>query len=269
MLYCLTMARPRKSSINEFTASEMAAAGAISLRNFQLIFDRGLVHAPKKVMAGKGVARTWDSIGLEQMAIVRALNKAGLGLVPSAKLVSSIMGELLAQYRYVLSGVGEYRTGEFKARYPNFPWAPTQEHPGDVAEDFWLHHYLRTLTDGYPVGPAQNRDVFLEIVDQQYVLHRARNCRFPDQYPAGLSAEPLCRITNWGRGEDVSILPLWNEVREVPGEPGFDAKWVALCEEYRRAVDDPASHLTINLTRAIRDGFDNVRRQRFKVAIDG
>ena len=240
----------------------MSVAGGITLRNFMLLSDRRLAPLPRRAAFGKGVARSWDTFALGQVAIIGALHKAGAGLISAAKLAGLVAGEQGAAYGRFISGLDAcHREKDFHAKYPDFPWLPTEKYPGDVRDDFWMHRYLRTLTDAYRPRTARKGDFLLEIIDQEYVFYGAlHDLKF--SYADGGEAEALCRITNWGRGDDVSIRTVLDEVGVPIGEARASQLLKKVEAEYFRARSNAISFVRVNMSLAIRTALDEVHEFR-------
>ena len=75
---------------SRFTRADVERATGLRQCEVEAIVKRGL--APPSDGGGRGSARTWDSDGLAQWAVIGAARSVGVGLVEAARLGADLRG---------------------------------------------------------------------------------------------------------------------------------------------------------------------------------
>ncbi len=136
-----------------------------------------------------------------------------------------------------------------------FPWPEDRALDFAIGDHFWLHHLLRR-TDLYKPGEALEGDVVLEIADRTFAVVTMLE-------PTISFLEPLARVLNWERGEHATVRPIYDE---VGSRENFKEKSDALDREYRRGHRNALGILRVNVSLAIRSGYDALHDHRFSTA---
>lgn len=261
------MARPRKDSPPDlFTAIEMAVASDITPRNFSLVADRGLAPEPARGAAGgRGVARLWDSYGVSQVALMGAFHHyCRLELLLAAKLASVFEDDFSAPRGLFPSNFADYLQRPLNPNMPHAPWKK-EEGDQDIRDDFWLHHYLRTRSTIYRRGRYMRGDVFMEIVNREYVF-TALDPELKIKFVGGKDAEALGRIVGLARGSDsdAEVIPLTAEVDMNPADPKWQARVDEIEREFFAARENAVGIVRVNASLAIRNAFDAIHDHRIE-----
>lgn len=268
------MARPRKDSPPDlFTSTDLAVAAGLSLRNIGLLQDRALAPKPRSGSTGKGGNRFYDTAGIALVSLTGAIHACGVELLLAARLAASLDDELGARYGAFPSNLNAYlEQRKLNRNYPRYPWEMPGENikiAGDVRDDFWLHHLLRTFSEKTEYRPRETLpgDFFVEIVDRQYVFF-GWNTGIKTQSPFSNEAyemESAYRISGWERGE----ATVRSIAHEIPAEwaDGVDAARLIgeqIEKEFDHARKNATGVLRINASLAVRNGLDAIHDHRLK-----
>jgi hypothetical protein len=208
----------------------------------------------------------YDQGGLRHAALIGVFRNDGLPLLVAAQLAQEIKNELGSRYSALPSNLFGFCEGRY------FPWKRDEEkkygssiHNGG---DFLLHHLLLT-TDVYKRNTAIRGDFYFEIVNRQYVFMGVLGSPklispFDDNTA---DVESIYRIVGWDRGSDalgVTVRPMYDEFNEGWHERGTAAADHAkrIEQEFFAARANAVSHLTINISLAIRNAFDALHDYR-------
>jgi hypothetical protein len=113
-------------------------------------------------------------------------------------------------------------------------------------------------------------DMVIDIADHEYVLTETHGLSgVKIFYPVsrdGLAASPDYRIV--GRGSVARIVPITDEVDSLDfsADPASAARYKALQEDYIAAREHAVTRVRINVSLAIRNGFDCVLDDRSRAA---
>lgn len=257
------MGRPSKNSGSAFTSRELALAAGLTLRNFSLLHEKGLAPPAAGNGGGRGGHRTYDSPALAQAALIGALHLAGFELLVAAKLAEAFAEEAGRTYGRLFSNIQTYIQAPHNPRPGYRPW--TASATDQVDDDFWVHNRLIDSVVDYRRGIAMIGDMVIDIADHEFVLtehHGAMVKIFSPVAAKGLDANPDYRII--GRGSSVQIVPITDEVDSLDFStaPVSAARYKAIEKDYLAARENAVTRVRINVSLAIRNGFDRVADDR-------
>ncbi len=258
------MARPRKDSPpDRFTSADMALAGGTTPRNFSLLVDRGLAPEAVSGGGGRGAARMWNSYGVSHIALVSALHgSCGLELLLAAKLAAAFEDDFSSVRGLFPSNLSDFLQRPYNPNFPHAPWQK-EENEQDIRDDFWLHHYLRTRSKVYRRARYMRGDVFMEIVNRQFVF-TALDPELRIKFVGGKDAEPLARIVGLDRGADAEVLSLADEVDLNHRDPKWQARFDEVEREFFSARENAIGVIRVNVSLAIRNAFDAIHDYRIE-----
>jgi hypothetical protein len=269
------MARPRKDSPPDlFTSTDLAVAAGLTPRNFSLLQDRGLIPDAEGG-DGRGASRAWRTEGLEILAVVGALHKGGLELLPAGRLAKIIAEEFIGSYGALPANLTQYLRPPLNPLPGNlFPWHGKNVDPAHVQkmEDaFWLHHLLCRETGIYQKRTALLGDVYIEIADRQYVYTRFGTGGSLIHSYAGVEirdAAPSYRILGWEKGSEAEARSIDAELKNFDFHRDAEARAQLRCiqEEFVSARRNAMSMLVINISLAIRNALDALQEHRAEAA---
>ncbi|MDH4988584.1 hypothetical protein QEZ47_24320 [Aminobacter anthyllidis] len=239
-----------KSDPDTFSYNELAIAGGMTKRAFQHLVDAN-VRSPGSVLLplGSGI-RT-----LKRAAVLGGFALAGVPLLAAARITAAVLPELNTYDGEVHSGLGQ-----LARKLPND--ALSRLPAGDDAADFWFHRELLNHRDIYSLGAALISDVVVEVVDKQRVyLVSTIGVMNPWDGQADKYQE-IGRIEGWERGNDVAVIPTYEEFCYNSDHPEFLRVGLAHLQRSRTAYGNAVGRISVNLSLAIRNGLDRVARHR-------
>lgn len=256
------MARPRRDSPpEEFTTPELAVGADLTPRNVALLDERNLVldnFTITSTGAGKAGNKRYNIRALQRIAIVGALQKAGVELLLAARLVAALADEWEAAYGHIPSKLDQYLHD--KALRGRNLWTELGD-KADPRNDYWLHHYLRTRTGIYRPRTSLIGDFCVEIVDRQYVFMAVKSRGGPLTFLGGETAEAMLRIVGWERGSTATVRTIAEEAGNLATTEAT-ARYRVIEEEFHAARRNAVGALGLNVSLSIRNGLDALHEYR-------
>lgn len=259
------MARPRQNaSLEEFTTGHLMVAGGLTRRNTLLLAEKD--YLPDIGTVGDETHRVGTIRTVKHIAGIGAFHKAGVELIPAARMMAVISGELEAAYGELPAGFDLYLQRPLNPNPGNYPWDHRDGDP-DSRNDFWFHHLLVTRAEGiYRRGQAMVGDFVIEVADRQYVY--TDMVRKPADIPiiggVQYSATPMFKVIGWERGENAEILPIHDEADRMgqyfPETP--EERLRHLQREYLMAHAHAVGLIRVNVSLAIRNALDAIHAYR-------
>ena len=237
------MARPRYDNPEMFSAGEISAGTGLSLRNVQLLRDRGLGPQAVEQNEGRKGANVYGLEAMMEFALINGFHLAGVPLLAAARLpdaVWSTTSDGRLNYMARIERMAEGRGKDF--------WPHCMPEDGDFG--FWLHHELRTQPGSpYVPGKAQKWDLIVIIADKRHVL---RDMLTP---PKIGGAEAIGVFSDdWTDGE--GFVPEYERRTNMSPE--------AVNQEYRDAALNAVGLLRVNISLAIRQVLDRIHDARME-----
>lgn len=266
------MARPRKDArLDWFTSAEMAEAGEISLRAFNILNESHLAPEPTSQGAGKRGTNYWDDYALAELAVAGALHRGGAELLMSARLSSLLLDQLCGPHNRLPSRLEAFLQPPANPDSTMFPWgeAPYSIERHIDRGGFWLHYLLRSGTKIYEARVSGYSDIVIEVVDRRFAF---LGFAFPDgpgqskktSARTWFDPEPCAEIEGWERGKDASVIAAHSVFYPdgVSREPGAVAAAKKIEASWAQAYRNAVGMLRVNVSLAIRNAFDAVYDRR-------
>jgi hypothetical protein len=244
------MSRPPKNPGELCSYAELAVVGGAPLtkRDVQHLMEAKdqLIPPGRKVRA------------IKRFAMIGAIMMAGISQLNAARLAKTLVEREFNQED------GEAPTGlKFLARehaVAIVKWLPAE---ASETNDFHYHLALRSAgPEVYRPGTLRAEDVLLEIIDHHVVQYST--VQSPKTRPVGW-------INNWGeRGTELRMTHVSEKLTDLDPNAVWSeadvksrqAYWRSLEAEARRVRENAVAKVTINLSLAIRNGFDRLYDER-------
>lgn len=222
-----------------FSIEEMAVAAGLSQRQFGVL-DEAKAISVHVTGGGKGKPRKWCISGVTKSILTGAFYRSGFDLVASG--------------RFVCGGIIEEYTGRRKlhANLENLYQKVIGSRPvGSIrdGDDFESYKFIRSISESL-IGEAVIGDLVFAITDTGYVLAETSGLK-----PIAIQDVAFAYCPQLRRSPVVEFSPIW--CREVDGVIPE-----SVYEEYRLAYRNAESTTRINVSLALRNGFDRLLSHR-------
>jgi hypothetical protein len=224
-----------------FDVKELAMATGLTVNNVRMLMDRmPSTLTTEQVLPGRGIARTFPIMSMKRAALISAVMKTGVGATQAARLVEAFSVWFEMNHKGLHANMDAYVARDRIQEIYALGYGKSLEWGND-----W-EFYASQLLDLNIPHEAKTGDMLMETIDNTYVFMSMLRPRM--QMLDGPEMEAAFRVEGWERGGEMTItdasecedeLKLWQTVRE-----NFTTKVV------------------VNVSLAIRDAFEQVRRTR-------
>lgn len=233
-----------------FTMDDAAAASGLPKAALETLQKRGL--APVSLGGGRRRTRLFDDHGVAQFGLAGALYRAGVELLPAARVARAFVESLPGWMNdpFVPDGL---------VNFERLPEALAIDRPGLSAAKaqgrFPLFCALADRLGEARLTTATRGEIVLEIVDRTYVFAGNADLQSTALFSdGGYELTASHRIEGWERGEDlIRLVSIDDEAREDP----YSARHVE--REYHEARARAVAALRVNVSLATRRTFAGLR----------
>ena len=220
--------------------------------------------APPSEGKGRGSARTYDSDGLAQFAVAGAAFLAGIEIIPAARLAEALRRDVFVKNGHFHDTLDDVITrAGGRNRLADVPRHPV----ADRFDRYGLYELARSLVGPDGLIRARKGDAIIEVINRSYVFV-GHNNGLKIVSPFSIKSYDVSaefRLTGWERGSnEVAIVPFYEEL--PPMDPDGDEEWrrrgAEIEAEYHAARENAVSALHINVSLAVRRGYEAVYRKR-------
>lgn len=234
------MARQLADQTMSFSFGDLAIAGAMSKRAVQHVVEAGLLPD------GKGTRV------LKRIAVIGGFVGVGVPLLAAGRIARAILDEFNQPDGEVPIGLSEY--------WRRLPSDAREELLKNAHDDYFVHKVFFEYDENYHLGEALRADALFEIVDKQFLfLMRDKIIKTADQFGEDdLDSGFVGRIDGWARGGEATVIPAATMFNIRTDDPRFKELWLENSSIVQRARSNAVGKLTVNVSLAIRNGFDRL-----------
>ncbi|MBS1165842.1 MAG: hypothetical protein H6R00_1867 [Proteobacteria bacterium] len=252
-------------SLPKFTRDDVSAASGLQQTQIENLVRLGL--APLSESKGRGSARQYGSDGLAQFAVIGAFFGAGIEVVPAARLAVALRRDVFDHLGHLHDNLDDIflRADGVNSWVREVPY---DEERG-CHDRYGMFEAIRKHNSGASYNTGRSGDAIIEIIDRTYVF-TGNNTGMTLLSPFGGKSYDVAaefRLVGWERGSsDVCIIPLHEELPSTDPWETKEAEWrqrgQELEAEYHAARDNAVSAIRLNVSCAIRRGFEAVFQRR-------